>query len=355
MAQERNSLTTGNSPRQIERDIDATRADMSETLDAISDRFDPNHLKEQAMDQAKDFLAGPAADLGSSLLDTVKQHPVPALAAALSIGWLVVKSGESEQDRRFEDDYYQRTGRYPAPGYASYARRTGRHYEMQGDYGSAYRADGGEGSGHSLADKAGDALSSAKDKASDVLSDAKDKASHLADQATDMLPSSSGRMQRRRRQASSWLEQQLDHNPLIVGAVALATGALVGLSVPETQQENELMGRQSDRLIGQAKEVADEKIDQAKQVVQETAAEAKGKAKEVAKTAKGEAKDVAKTAQKEAQKQGLATPPKATKSSDTTSPSAKASSSASAKSGMEELEAKTKKVKANASSGSGKK
>ncbi len=331
MAQKPNTLNTGKTPRQIERDIDETRSDMSETLDAISDRFDPSNLKDQAMDQAKDFLSGPVADIGSSLLDTVKQHPVPALAAAISIGWLVVKGGESEQDRRFEDDYRRRTGRYPAPGYASYARRTGRRY----DSGYDYDANGDSDSGRSLADKAGDKASQAKDKVSG-----------LADQATDRLHDVGDHMQDYRRSASNWLEQQLHQNPMLVGAVALAAGALVGLSVPETQPEHELMGRQSDRLIEQAKDVADEKIGQAKQVLQETAEEAKSKAKDVAETAKQEAK-----------KQDLDKAPKALKTGSSSTSGTKPSSAQSpnpGQSGMEALEAKTKQAKAKASSGSGK-
>ncbi len=354
MAQKRNILNTGKSPSQIERDIDETRSDMSETLDALSDRFDPDHLKDQALDQAKDFLAGPAADIGTTMLDTIKQHPVPALAAALSIGWLVVKSGESEQDRRFEDDYYHRTGRYPAPGYASYARRTGRRYELYDtEYDSSGYDTGDNGSNRSLADKASDKASKLADKAGDALSEAKHKAGDLVDQATDMIPGGSS-TRHYRRQASNWLEQQLDENPMIVGAVALATGALVGLSVPETRQEDELMGQQSDRLIKQAKSMADEKIDQAKQVMQETAKEAKSKAKDVAETAKQEAKAAAKTAEKEISKAGSA-PTASTSTAGKSSATSAPASPGSTASGMEKLEAKTEKVKAKASRGSGKK
>ena len=280
----------GKTPRQVERDIDETRSEMSETLGALSDRLDPSHLKDQAMDQAKDFLAGPASDVGNTLLDTVKQHPVPALAAALSIGWLVVKSGESEQDRRFEDDYYDRYGRYPAPGYAQYARRTGRRYAF---YDAAYGNYDAGNSDRSLTDKAGDKLSDVKEAVTDKVAD-------LTGQAEDRLHSAGDQARRQRRRASNWLEQQLDENPLLMGAAALAAGALVGLSVPETQAEDELMGEQSDRLVKQAKEVAGEKVEQAKKVARKTTAEAKSKARDVAKTAKTEAKkaDLGKTPEK---------------------------------------------------------
>ena len=351
MAQERNPLTPGNdpttgtytargkSPGQIERDIDETRSEMSETLDAISDRVSPDHLKEQAKEQAMDFLRGPVADVGSSLLDTVKENPVPALAAALSIGWLVVKSGESDQDRRFEEDYYDRYGQYPAPGYARYARRTGRRYEFYntGAYGGG-TYDTNDDDGRSLADKAGEKASQAKDKAGNLASKAGDKASQVVDKAADLADDATDQVQRYGRRASNWLEQQLGESPMLIGAAALAAGALVGLSIPETRREHELMGRQSDRLVEQAKDLADEKIDQAKQVVRKAADEAKDKAKDVAETAKQEAKA-----------QDLGKPPKVAKSS---APSSSTKSLGQEKTGMEKLEAKTEKAKA--SSGPGK-
>ncbi len=295
MAQKRNPVTPGNdpaagdytargkSPRQIERDIDATRSEMSETLDELGNRLDPSHLKEEAKDQVMDFLHGPAADVGGSIMETVKQHPVPALAAALSIGWLVVKSGESDQDRRLEDDYYGRYGRYPAPGYARYVRQTGRYHEVYGgDYG-----DGGSDSGRSLTDKA---------------SDLKDKAGDLADEATDRLHDAGDQARRYRRRASNWLEQQMDENPMIVGALALATGALVGLSVPETHAEDEWMGETSDRLVSRAKDVAEDKLSEAKKAAKDVAETAKSKAKDVADTAEKEAKKAAKESAKPAPK-----------------------------------------------------
>ncbi len=96
-------------PREIERDIDHTRAEMSETLDALGTRFQPDYIKEQA----KDAIRSTARDAGTTMLDTIKENPVPAIIAGLSVGWLVAKGGESERDRydrmRYEDDYYRRS------------------------------------------------------------------------------------------------------------------------------------------------------------------------------------------------------------------------------------------------------
>jgi ElaB/YqjD/DUF883 family membrane-anchored ribosome-binding protein len=299
----------GKSPVDIERDIDHTRAEMSETLDAIGARFQPDYIKEQA----KDALRSTARDAGSTMLDTVRDNPVPAIIAGLSIGWLVAKGGESERDRyhreRYEDDYYRRYGRYPAPrtryraGYRTgYDDRYGAY-----DYDEHERSSGDR----SVTDRAGDKAAQAKDKAGDLADRATDRAQDFADDARHYG-----------RRAENWLERQMNESPLAMGAVALAAGALVGLAVPETRKEDEWMGRPSDRLKHQAKQAAEEKLDQAKRVAEATAEEAKDKAKDVAEDAKDEAKDLAESAKQEAKKQDLDEPPKTVSTSaSTASPS----------------------------------
>jgi ElaB/YqjD/DUF883 family membrane-anchored ribosome-binding protein len=289
----------GKRPADIERDIDHTRAEMSETLDAIGARFEPDYIKEQA----KDALRSTARDAGSSMLDTVRDNPVPAIIAGLSIGWLVAKGGESERDRyhreRYEDDYHRRYGRYPA---ASRTRYRAGYDDYRTGYGDRYEAGDHErhAEGRSVTDRAGDKAAHAKDKAGDLADQATDRAQDFADDA-----------RRYGRRAENWLERQMNESPLAMGAVALAAGALVGLAVPETRKEDEWMGQQSDRLKHQAKQAAEEKLDQAKRVAEATAEEAKDKAE-----------DVAETAKKEAKKQDLDEPPKTAASSSTGSTSA---------------------------------
>ena len=48
----------------------------------------------------------------------------------------------------------------------------------------------------------------------------------------------------------------MEHNPLAVGAVAMAVGAAVGLALPETRREQELMGDARDRVVDNAKSMA---------------------------------------------------------------------------------------------------
>jgi hypothetical protein len=45
-------------------------------------------------------------------------------------------------------------------------------------------------------------------------------------------------------------------NPLAVGAGALLLGAVVGLAIPETEKENELLGETRDSVMDKAQQMA---------------------------------------------------------------------------------------------------
>ena len=334
---------TSRDPDAIADDIRETRAEMDETIDALGAKLDPSNLANQA----KDMFTSSAQDYGSqlmdkvkdsSVLDTIKDNPMPALAVGLSVAWFLSKVGESEADRHRHERYLATGDPYYAPrrrGYGSYDPDGYGRYAYDPYTGARYGS--GSGGDESLLDKAkdaaGDAVDAVKDKAGDLADSArdaagsaKDRASHLASGAGDRAHRTGGQMQRYERRAESWLDRQMTANPLAVGAVAMAAGALVGLSIPETDAENELMGEQADAVKAQAGSAASEKIEQVRHVAEDIAEEAgaearkvaddvKSKAKDVAEDAKSKAKDVADDAKGKAKKEDLDKPPSATSGS----------------------------------------
>ena len=67
--------------------IEMTRAEMTETVDALQDKLDPQRLKEQAKERARDT----ARSTGSDLLGSVRRNPVPvAVAGGLLLALLFV-------------------------------------------------------------------------------------------------------------------------------------------------------------------------------------------------------------------------------------------------------------------------
>ncbi len=312
---------TSTNPDAIADDIRETRAEMDETIDALSAKLDPSRL----VDQAKDAFTSSAKDAGesmmesfkdSSFLDTIKDNPIPAAAVGLSVAWFLSKMGESETDR-YRAEQYRITG---DPYYAP-RRRAGysaARYDVYDDdrYYSQRRAGMAGGSGQhdeSMADKASDALDTAKDKASDAVDTVKDKASNLADSARDALSGSADVTRDRTRQAgrqidryeqraASWLDRQMTANPLAIGAVALAAGALVGLSVPETDVEHRAFGDEADNVKNQLADVASDKAGDLKSAAQDVAETVGEKAQSVADEAAKKGKGVADDATSRAEK-----------------------------------------------------
>jgi ElaB/YqjD/DUF883 family membrane-anchored ribosome-binding protein len=337
---------------------------MTDTLDAIGAKLDPSHL----VDQAKDAFASSARDAGSSLmdsvkdssvLDTIKDHPVPALAVGLSLAWFVSKLGESESEKYRRERYaatgdpyyaprYYERGRYGAPAYGG---DTGPLASRQrplpsgpgsGTYpgASGEGASGGGASDEGVVGKASDALDTAADAASDLASDAqdaaadavrtaKDKASDLTHSARDGASGAAGHArdhaQHYARRTESWLDRQIHANPLAIGTVALAAGALVGLSIPETEAENRAMGEQADAAKEKALHAAKDKADAAQEAVEDLGEEAGAKAERVAETAGEKARKISDEATSKAKKVADKATNEAEKTADKATADAKAS------------------------------
>ena len=59
------------------------------------------------------------------------------------------------------------------------------------------------------------------------------------------------------------LQRSWNENPLLIGAAAAVFGAIVGLAVPETDRENELMGETRDSMIEGVQQTVRDKVDNA--------------------------------------------------------------------------------------------
>jgi ElaB/YqjD/DUF883 family membrane-anchored ribosome-binding protein len=233
----RDRAQSGDEVAQNRTEIERTRADMSETVDAIQERLSPENLKEQAKVQAKDT----AREAGSGFVERIKQNPVPAAMVGIGLGWLLMsgREGSSGQQRLQGGPYY-----YERPG--------GRSYPSYYDEESS-RPSVGEGQG-----RAGEAASQARDRAGQVTGQAQERASQLGSQAQDQA-----------RRAKGGFQQTLQENPLAVGALAVGLGAAVGFSFPETDKEHQVMGEARDSLVERGKERAQDVKERAQRAAEE--------------------------------------------------------------------------------------
>ena len=90
-------------PEEIERDIEATRAEMAETLDVIERKLAPGQL----IDQAVDYLR--AEGTGSRVGEVIKRNPLPVVLIGVGLAWLALselsgRPGDPRGPRTAADD-----------------------------------------------------------------------------------------------------------------------------------------------------------------------------------------------------------------------------------------------------------
>jgi ElaB/YqjD/DUF883 family membrane-anchored ribosome-binding protein len=277
-----------NDPDAIRSDIDVTRRRMDGTMDALGDRLQPQHL----LDEVLGFLRGSSTDGESrmarmrekvahscdsamhSVVNTVKENPMPALVIGAGVAWLIYSSRHQSAGRydvesysaedaamRFDpDEHYDRPLDYPAGGYSS-TTGTETQWNEQGE------SKLGEIK-HKLADKASAATGQVKEKLSHAGEAAREKMGALRDRAGEV----STRVRESTREAYSRTRERVattaDQHPLEVGLVALAAGLITGLALHTPATVNRKLGPTADRLRDRTREAGNEMLQKGKRVAE---------------------------------------------------------------------------------------
>jgi ElaB/YqjD/DUF883 family membrane-anchored ribosome-binding protein len=198
---------------------------------------------------------------GPGIVRAIRQNPVPAVLTGIGLTWLFVnrRRGSSGQTRYYRDRAYAYD--YPT------------RYEDQGRSGSS----AGQALGRAQS-RVGDATSRAQDKVGDAAAQAQDKAGEVASRTQDRVSNLTEQARYQASRASGGFQRMVRENPLAMGAVGVGAGAAIGLAIPQSTQEHEVMGEARDTLV----EKAQEKAQDAQQRVQRVADEAQSAAKEEA-------------------------------------------------------------------------
>lgn len=129
---------------EIRQEIERTRIEMHETIDAIQQKLNPERLKRQAGDTIREATIGraehtmsnamdkaegavnnvrdTAMEAKSGLMETVRHNPLPAAMIGLGLGWLLMRRSSQERPPRA---YYGGSSPYSGatPGYRYGATR----------------------------------------------------------------------------------------------------------------------------------------------------------------------------------------------------------------------------------------
>jgi hypothetical protein len=227
----------------IERNIDATRADMRATLEALERRFSFDRLVDLTVGRIRDR----GGEFAGNLTDAAARNPVPLLLTSIGIGWMMLTS------RRSADG---------ASTYSGDGGRIGERMRNARDRVSS-TADRIRGAAESTRDTWQEASESARDglhRAADSLRGAaessRDTFEHTAESlrsGADSLRSGATRAAAATREqieyARSRVDRLLDEQPLMLGAIGLAAGAIIGALLPTTEQEDRYLGDARDKVL----------------------------------------------------------------------------------------------------------
>lgn len=214
-------------PEEIQAEIEHTRSEMDSTLRQIEQRLNPRHL----MDQGVEYLRNSGGkEFVTNLRGSVKDNPLPVTLVGIGLAWLMATS-----------------------------RNTG------------HRAESGMST-----QKLSSAAQGASQRLSSTAQAARERVSRLGESARGLGESARQRAQ----QARGGYERIVQEQPLALGALGLAIGALLAASVPRTRKEDELMGPAKESLAERAKERIDEMSPQAAGRPEESARRGDGERKQ---------------------------------------------------------------------------
>jgi hypothetical protein len=218
---------TAHRPEEIESSIRQTRAEMDATLHALEERLTPGQLIDQGIDYLRHSGAN---EFVGNLGNSVKRNPVPVALVGIGLAWLMATNPNGPGERV----EVRREGGDSRDSAAAEAWGTAR--------------EGLRSAGESVSQ----AASTARQRAGDIAQTARDRARQLRQGAGDT-------MERAKDRYDTLLREQ----PLVLGAIGVALGAMFAASLPRTRQEDRLMGGARDRFVDEASEAAADKLERA--------------------------------------------------------------------------------------------
>jgi hypothetical protein len=294
---------------EIEQDIRRTRARMDSTIDALSEKLSPGELLDRVLGIVKEG----GAEAGQSFARRVRANPIPLSVMAASLLWLIVSErregawgGEGDL-RDFE----------PFDPDRPRAFRGRRREHAQSAYGESRVGTAGEDEGAiALYERLRRAIEAVKPQADETseafnnrltneiakvmdlrrqASEADQSFSQRVDQAVQQLSERASGAQQAIKARAAGLARRAEHvtqdvastvahgarrasryygdHPLVVGALGVAAGALLGSLLPSTPVEERRLGGVARTARSYARRAADAAADVGRRV-SDTAREA---------------------------------------------------------------------------------
>jgi len=270
----------------IREEIEQTREEMAETIDAIQDKLRPSTIVAGATERIKAAttegaraMADTAGEMAQNainrtrdtardvmnrtrdtsedvmnetrraangLVETIRDNPFPAALIGVGLAWWAFTRFRDRNDTSWDAIRGDSNDQYFGDNEYDNTR------EFDGGF------DGGDGRQYrrSVGDSAEGLLDTAKQYASGT---------------TRAISGTTRAIGRTSRRASSQIGRVANQNPLLMGAGALLVGAAFGLAFPETEAERKWMGETRDALVSRAQQAAGEAAEKVRSTATEVA------------------------------------------------------------------------------------
>ncbi len=265
-----------NETADIKHEIERTRIEMSETLGQIQERLRPDHLIQQAKDTVTEAATGKVRNImhsagetatmvadqtkyaGRTAADYVRTHPVQMAILAGGVTWWLLRGRDRSDEWEGASEGWRATDSQRLDTDYAYGEDRSLR-ERVGEYAATAR------------DTVGEYAASARETVSEAAEAARCRALKASERVSSAAQTASVRAQETWRSASSSVDSWVHEYPLAAGAIAVAVGAAVGLSVPSTEIEDRTLGEKRDQAIERARIAARQVKDNVTQKVTDVA------------------------------------------------------------------------------------
>lgn len=299
-------------PASLASEIDQTRSDLTETLDAIQERLAPDRITSQAVDaasevteQAKDAALEvaeyaireateqikaavhelkdqarasvreatvgrlervasnanqSAQGVGSSVTQIIKQNPGAAALTSLGLGWMWMSRSGGSSGSQPMHSAQQQAGSAVSQLQDVTGRVAGQVQQTTGQ----------------LTDQVQQTTGQVVGRVEETVEQAGEQLQHQAHQVQHQVHHQANQLQHQVQRARTRFQQTLNENPLPISVLAVAVGGATALLTPTTQRESLLLGEARDQVVDRVETAAQGAVERVQHVTEE-ALDAAGK------------------------------------------------------------------------------
>lgn len=228
-------------PDEIMAEIERTRREMDSTLGAIEERLTPGQLLDQGMGYLRSSGAG---DYVRNLRGSVSSNPLPIALVGIGLAWL---AAADRMDRSSRASASSTVGPWDSTaGGTSDWKEKASHLKDEASGMLQKARHGAHGATSSMHERASGALSAGRQTL--------DETSRMAHEQMDRMRGGYQRL--------------VNEQPLALGAIGLAIGAVLAAVLPRTRKEEELLAGTREKVADKASELAKQASDKGREFME---------------------------------------------------------------------------------------